>query len=400
MKLIYLVIDEYHESNMTGVSQKISAKVNSFKSLKQDAILISLKRNYANDFNSEVKLKNDIIQYNIGLKNCIRGRLNKISVDKYVFKEVANFIKSFEFDYIIFRYPGASLGLCNFLKEFKGKVYFEHNTIEIEELKLDVKRKSNINFNIRPSLFLYWFEEKKLDILSEKYVAPYILKNAGGGICITSEIACHEKSKFKKYKTIITGNGFDFNSIEIAPKGFDRNGKLIIGYVVSSNLPWFGIERIIESLNQTKSNFDFEIRVAGINEEKAITHPKVKYLGYLAKQDLSNFYSQVHVTFGPLALYKKGLEYASALKIKESIAYGIPFVIGYKEEGISNNDLFKDYFLEVSNNNELIDFDRIVLFVEQFYKNQSNQTSLRELGKKHFDTEVISKLILEGINQE
>src|SRR5690606_37863723 len=116
-----------------------------------------------------------------------------------------NFIKhNLHFDRIIFRYPNASEGLRNFSKAFYKKIVFEHNTKELEELRLQISAKNYVKFSLRPSQFFYWYQEKRYPLYAEKCISKKIMKNAFAGACVTTEIASYEKARFAGYRTFVS----------------------------------------------------------------------------------------------------------------------------------------------------------------------------------------------------
>lgn len=396
MKLIYIVIDEFDLARRSGVSRKIAGKVEALSKLNKDTTLLSIKADDASSQNTTHQIANGIIEVRIGLKGQNRGRLGQIRSDKYFYSSLALWLKELNFDAAIFRYPGASFGLLGLVKQMPKKIFFEHNTIEYAELKLNEKKKAHVRPSLSPSWFLYWIQETKLAAWMEKALGGKILSLAGGGICVTEEIASYERSRAPLYRTVITGNGFDYESIGIPGTRSFRNGeKLILCLVVSSNHPWFGLDRIQRSVHATSANI--EIWIAGLEQTEDNEDPRIKYMGYLSEEQLRDFYNGVHMAIAPMALYRKKLNYASALKVKESLAYGLPLLLGYKEQWISDVPHYSGYYLELPNDNSLIDFKQVYDFALRFYSEADQAIRVAETAKRDFSLEVIASKILDHI---
>jgi glycosyltransferase involved in cell wall biosynthesis len=87
--------------------------------------------------------------------------------------------------------------------------------------------------------------------------------------------------------------------------------------------------------------------------------------GPLARDLYLPIMAQADVAIGPLALHRKGLSEASALKVAEYLAYGIPVILGCPETAFPDGASF---LLQLPNAEDNVDLarDEVRAFVERW----------------------------------
>ena len=404
--ILYITINENISSIYEGVSKKLLTKINALQKICSSCILLNGKISIEHNDVKIVEKNNRFVTVEIGVKEGNVGYLNKIKSDKLFYRKLADYIENNQFvtDRIIFRYPYATAGLKQFAKRFNKKIVFEHNSKEIKEQKLNIAKKKYAKFSFLPSQFFYWFQERKYPLYAEKYLSCSILKNAFAGSCVTTEIANYERRRNRGYKTFVSSNFYDFSNVQLSTFVYQKNEILSFGMIVSTTATWYGLDRLIRSFAPFQKKY--KLVIAGIEqsnelvkkliEENNITE-NIYFLGKIKTHQLTSFYNTVHVCFGSLGLYNLDLNYASTLKVKESLAFGVPVVIGYNEEDFIANKDFAPYYLQLPNCNSLFDFDAIKTFAVKFYADPENKRKLRDLALKYMDVNVKMKALLENI---
>lgn len=405
MNLLYLTINETL-ADTGGVSNKLFNKVNALKNEVTSCHFLNAKISFNHDLITERIISDGFLEVEIGLKSVNVGYLNKIKSDIHFYRSLATFIhqKNNEINRIICRYPFASIGLLRFTKSFYKKIVFEHNTKETEELKIEIANKTYAKFSLRPSKLFFWFQEKIHPLYCEKWVAKKIFKNAHSGACVTSEIAKYETERSPSYKTFVSSNFYNVSEVSLSISKYDNDEILKLGIIVSTTAPWYGIERLLRSFSKVQEQYILVIAGIDKNDEylnKLLIENKiiknVEIIGKVNRNSLHEFYNSIHVCFGSLALYKINLNYASTLKVKESVSFGVPVVIGYKEEDFESNSEFSPFYLQLKNDDSDIDFDKIKEFTRGFYSNIDNKTNLKNLALKYMDVKVKMKNLIEHI---
>lgn len=120
-----------------------------------------------------------------------------------------------------------------------------------------------------------------------------------------------------------------------------------------------------------------------------------KYVSFEGKQKgetLDHLYDISDVGIGPLGLYRKGLQSAKSLKLREYCAKGLPFIKG------GGDTLFDEYAycLSVSNDDEPIDISKIVEWARTIDYEKAAE-SMREYAVHNFDWRRYIDSILKDI---
>jgi hypothetical protein len=269
LKLLYLTINEQISSFESGVSKKLNNKIIALKAYTSYCILLNAS---VSNLHNEIKLLNEndwLIHIEIGVQEANKGYLNILDCDRLFYKKLAQFIqeKNFNFDRIVCRYPFASLGLYSFVKCFKNKVAFEHNTKELEEQKLYVSKKKYAKFGFRPSQFFFWLQEKVSPMYFEKFLAPKIFNYAFIGLCVTSEIASYQKERNSSYKTFVSSNFYNVKSVPLSTSVYNGKDGLTFGIIITSHANWYGIERLLKSFAIYQDKY--KLVIAGIEPDDA-----------------------------------------------------------------------------------------------------------------------------------
>jgi hypothetical protein len=406
---LYLTINEDISSAKGGVSNKLINKVRALRAQVQACHLLNARFTLEHDEIKELDNNHELNNIQIGVRNANKGYLNTINTDKIFYKKLTEYIiaKNYKQDRIIMRYPLASPGLLELAKAFDGTIVFEHNTKEAEEVKLSIGRKNYARFSLRPSKFFFWLSEKKLPLYFENNLAPKVFRYAHSGACVTSEIAAYEKKRCSDYRTFVSSNFYNVNETALIKRSYDPGKEpLCVGMIVTTTAAWYGLERLIRSFSKVQK--DFRLLLAGIDPDNSelkslLSRYKItenfSALGKLPKERLNEFYSQVHVCLGSLALFKIGMNYASTLKVKESVSCGMPVAPGYFEEDFYNNPEFKPFYFQIPNDNSDIDFVSLQEFTQQFYSDESKQQKLRDLAMKYLDVNVKVKQLVKNISE-
>ncbi|WP_147392271.1 glycosyltransferase family protein [Algoriphagus lacus] len=109
--------------------------------------------------------------------------------------------------------------------------------------------------------------------------------------------------------------------------------------------PWQGFD-ILEQLAQDLPEFDFH--VVGLLKP---SYSNVYYHGFLSAEKYLPIMMKCHVCIGTLALFRKNMEEACPLKIREYIANGFPIIIGYKEAMFEDHSHLPEWALEIDPRN-------------------------------------------------
>jgi len=292
--------------------------------------------------------------------------INYDRLPKARFAKIARFslIKSLidfnSYDYVLLRYPLFDFSALFFQKEL-GKVYFEHHSIELNEIK-------KAGF---PFVF------KQLQYFSELLFAPLFLKKSLGHVSVTSQISSHQKFKFAGVgKYIIFSNGFALSDTDVAfsekksgslPANDDS---LQVVFVASEFKSWHGLDRLISSLKNYHGAKPVVLNLVGficdelLTDIHSLNNRKVSFIfhGTKSKEDTLAIISDSHLGVDSLALDRIGFEVSSTLKSKEYVLLAKPFISATPDQDLRcyEGTLWK----KIDCQNESFDFDSIVTWYE------------------------------------
>jgi hypothetical protein len=154
-----------------------------------------------------------------------------------------------------------------------------------------------------------------------------LLRAAAGLVFVTDELARSPSFASFGKPSVVIGNGIALSEYpEFPAPANDRPRLLFLGH---PGTPWHGLDHVVElALSARDWQFDIvgpdatEMRDAPIN---------VTFHGSLEVQDYAPIMRNADVAIGTLGLYRKHMEEASPLKVREYLARGIPTMIAYRD---------------------------------------------------------------------
>lgn len=385
MEIIYLIIG----GNWVGVDKKLTSKIQSLNNngIKTKGLVFStanvIKKN-SNHF--------EVIPIKIKAPKVLKGfffwRFLKFYNEFKTFQKIGKELKKHKFNFVIFRYPGSNYALYSFTKKFKKKVIFELNARTLTD---------RIKYNSHNS-----FTDKYL-IFSERYFFHYVIKNAIALISVTKDILSDEIERANvELPSLVLENGINANSIKArkVPLIKDNTIKICIAIGASNNLV-FGLERLALGISEYKGKMTFQVFIAGNIQNQEIEKLNILAkdccffsLGVLDSDGLHRMYSNCHVAFAALAMYKLNANYSSSLKVKEYLATGIPFFLAYNEPVLEQIDGIKDYYYKFENNESVIDMKIVHDFVYSYVNDDLHPEKIRNMSYAFIDYDKISKKLV------
>lgn len=140
--------------------------------------------------------------------------------------------------------------------------------------------------------------------------------------------------------TVVIANGIDLDAFEVAPPP-DVTAPRRLVFVGSAGTPWHGLERI----NELAAMFpEFFIDVIGT--ERVGATPNVRFHGHLTRERYEALLHSATAAIGTMALFKKRMDEACPLKVREYLATGLPVIAAYRDTDIPETAKF---FLRLPN---------------------------------------------------
>ena len=285
------------------------------------------------------------------------------------------FLKNGKINHILRRYM--LLLLC--------KDYFLKNDVELEFSYLRYDFFDSFYINLLKVL-----KKKSKKVIIEAHSYPvFVKKDKFNPIKILDEIYSKKAHKYCDYIASMTNlkticgiptyeieNTLNIDDFKI--KEYKRvENKFIFINVAFENIT-HGLDRLIKGISNyyktiyKTTSVDIELLLIGeySNSTKKLVEDlslseKVKFLGKMKRNEIDTYIDEAHFAVGSMGNHRANSYYGSALKTKEYIARGIPFVYGWEERILINFP----FAYKVPLNEEPVDIKKIL----EFYRKIENK---------------------------
>ena len=198
----------------------------------------------------------------------------------------------------------------------------------------------------------YWYARLTRDRL---------LRRARRIVVVTHELGRHPSIARLGRPISVFPNSIDLSDYPELPAPQNPAPRLV--YIGSPRLAWAGVDKLAR-LAAAFPAWRFDVVGPGADEFPD-PPPNLFIHGYLGRSDYLPIMAAADVAIGPLALHRKGLSEASALKVAEYLAYGIPVILANAEAAFPGGAPF---LLQLPNTEDNVDVatDAVRAFVERW----------------------------------
>lgn len=217
-------------------------------------------------------------------------------------------------------------------------------------------------------------------------------KNAAAFVCVSQELSRIEP--FAKYRkpTLVIGNGIDTQKYKSIPSTAPAEGPCRFVFIGTPGQSWHGIDKIgvLASALPEEHFTIIGLTPQELEKELHFTVPSnLEAIGYLDDHASSEAIASAHIGIGTLSLYAKGLEEASALKVRQYLALGLPVILGCQDTDLSSHS--EPFILELPNTP-----DNISAHIEEIKRfsisaRDIERTLIRDFAARVLDTRVKEK---------
>lgn len=217
-------------------------------------------------------------------------------------------------------------------------------------------------------------------------------KNAAAFVCVSQELSRIEP--FAKYRkpTLVIGNGIDTQKYKSIPSTAPAEGPCRFVFIGTPGQSWHGIDKIgvLASALPEEHFTIIGLTPQELEKELRFTVPSnLEAIGYLDDHASSVAIASAHIGIGTLSLYAKGLEEASALKVRQYLALGLPVILGCQDTDLSSHS--EPFILELPNTP-----DNISAHIEEIKRfsisaRDIERTLIRDFAARVLDTRVKEK---------
>ena len=258
----------------------------------------------------------------------------------------------------------SSLALCRRLREWQPDlIYFRYayHSPGLPALFRDFPTIAELNSDDRQEYGLTLSAAKRL---YHRVTRKRVLRHIRGFVAVTQELA--ERCTAFQVPTEVLGNSTDLAELHSLPPAISRERTRVV-LVGSTGTPWHGLDRLGE-LAHLLPELDFVVIGCTATDYQAhapTSQPpdNMQLLGMLPAHDYMPLLRECTVAFGTLGLYRKRMDEACPLKVREYLALGLPVIGAYRDTDIPDG---ADYFLRLPNNAEPLApwRDQIAAFIE------------------------------------
>ena len=236
-------------------------------------------------------------------------------------------------------------------------IYLRHSTISPSVIALamlfpmvvggDLDDLDELRIRSRPR---YWYARLSRAVL---------LRRARRIMVVTHELARHPSITRYGKPIDVFPNTIDLSAYPELPAPHNPSPRLV--FIGAPRLAWSGIDKIAR-LSALLPNWRIDVIGPAAEEFEAIP-PNLVVHGPLDRSDYLPIMAAADAALGPLALHRKGLSEASALKVAEYLAYGIPVIVASAEAAFPEGAPF---LLRLPNTEDNVDVspDRVREFVQ------------------------------------
>ena len=262
------------------------------------------------------------------------------------------------FDIFLLRYYVHDPFQWAFVRSCKKPVFFVHHTLEVPELELPGGLSSFVRSNL------------------ETLLGRVTISKAAGVIGVTQEIMDYElgRAGCLNKPSYVYPNGIVFKEMKLQDRRSTDLPELLF---VANFAAWHGLDLLLESIARSKEKFVLHLVGEIPDSMLKLTHdPRIKVHGHMNRQQIQDISAQCWVGLASFALFRKKMNQACPLKVREYLMLGLP-VYG------DTKDVFPEgaVFFESS--------DRLIDGAVEFAKNTRNFSKdyLASEAKKYIDKE-------------
>jgi glycosyltransferase involved in cell wall biosynthesis len=197
----------------------------------------------------------------------------------------------------------------------KKPVYFVHHTSEVPELAMP----GGWSGNIRSGL--------------EVLIGRMSIRRSSGIVGVTNEIVEYEKYRAKQYGKITTVYPNGITSAN-PPISDTRTDTPVFLFVCSFFSAWHGLDLLLDAMDRNnKEHFVLHLvgELSQKDQERAVKDKRIVLHGKKNQEEIRVIATSCWVGLSSFALYRKRMNEACTLKVREYLMMGLPVYAGYKE---------------------------------------------------------------------
>jgi hypothetical protein len=274
---------------------------------------------------------------------------------------------------VILRYPKLPFGWRTFLHRAGVPVITEHHTDEVAEIRGSSG----------------WVRRGAAAV--EGHLRAGFLRRVSGVIGVTPEITRRVRAEAPRATAITITNGVDVEGVP--PTGFvPFDGAVLrMAAVASEFVSWQGLDRLLNGMLNYRGPVSMTLVLAGsvpaalagliqrCTERPGVT---IQCPGLVFGPELDTLLARANLAIASLGLFRKQMNQACPLKVREYTARGIPFVYGYEDPDIPEDC---EFAMRVSNDERPVDLPAVIRFAARTAGETDLSGRMRAFAGRHMD---------------
>jgi hypothetical protein len=153
---------------------------------------------------------------------------------------------------------------------------------------------------------------------------PHVERAAAAAVCVTHELAERLRRRAPALPIRVISNGIAFDGVASAPAPA-RAGPARLVYL-GDDVYWQGIDKVFE-LARAVPEWRFDL----VGVDRAHSAGNVVCHGFLSAEEYEPLLAGADVALGTLALHRKHMNEACALKVRRYLVRGLPVILGHED---------------------------------------------------------------------
>lgn len=211
-----------------------------------------------------------------------------------------------------------------------------------------------------------------------------LFRQLQGVVTVTNEIANEISMEYGK-STIVCPNSINFNNVdEVRKYNYSNSERIRLCFIGTDGMSWHGLDILLKIAAVTTDIMEFDI-IGFKNYNNTLKN--VKYYGVLDRSEYKKILLSADIGVGTLALFRKHMDEANPLKVREYLSFGLPIVIAYDDTAFLESR--PEWVLKLPNNEDgiLSNVKRIIEFGNRYKGVKIDQDEVR----KYIDISVIER---------
>jgi hypothetical protein len=213
----------------------------------------------------------------------------------------------------------------------------------------------------------------------ERWLARWFFRSVDGVIGVTEEITRYESERINRDVPVhVMPNCINVAAHEARTESSFTGDDLKMVFIAGVYDRWQGLDRLLMGMADYHGPVRLHLSIVGAWDveierlvEELRLESQVEFIPAPDSGNLKALIDQAHLAIGGLGLHRKGLSQGSTLKVREYLAWGIPFIISHEDVALDGS---LPLFLRVPPGETPVDIQGLIDFTAGCYEKFRGRT--------------------------